>query len=162
MGQLTKIVILLIRHERLAKPTDIRMIERLQNADLPPERLELVFMVIVTMTAATAVVAVPGCGGCGGGRGRADLVPVYDLDGEPFARLARHGFHYGGKSAAAELVRHVVVRVDAGQLERRQVPVDVPVVFHRVLLRHRGAERNLVAVPQDARLSPRHAHSVDL
>ena len=67
-----------------------------------------------------------------------------DLDGPPLARVARRCLHDRRERAAPELVRHVVLRVNAGQLLRREVPVDEPVVFERVLLLHRRAECDLV------------------
>jgi hypothetical protein len=160
--KLTKIVVFLVGYECLAKATDIRMIERLQNADLPPKRLELMTIIIMLSIGMVAIaVAVPG-GGDGSGSAGADLVPVDDFNGEPFARLARHGFHHGGKRAATKFVRHVVVRVDACQLTRCQVSVDVSVVFERVLLWHWRAKRDFIAIPQDARLALWHASPVDL
>ena len=118
-----------LRDERLAQATDIRVVERLEDADLPRKRLKI-------LISAAVLVGVPA----------ADLIAVYDLDGPPLARLARHGLHDGGEGAFAELVRHVVVRVDARQLERREVPVDVSVVLERVLLWHRRAKRDLVPI----------------
>ena len=92
----------ILRDERLAQATDIRVVESLEDADLPRERLEI-------LIAATVLVLV-------GVISAADLVAVYNLDGPPLARLARHGLHDGGKGALAELVRHVVVCVNARQL----------------------------------------------
>jgi len=46
---------------------------------------------------------------------------VDDLDGPPLARVASY---HRRERAAPELVRHVVLRVHAGQLLRREVPVD--------------------------------------
>ena len=135
-----------LRDERLAQATYIRMVERLKDADFPRERLEML------ITAAILVGVVPA----------SDLVAVYDLDGPPLARLACHGSHDGGEGALAELVRHVVVRVDACELKRREVPVYVPVVLERVLLRHRRPKRDLVSVAQDTRLALLHARAVDL
>jgi hypothetical protein len=86
-----------LRDERLAQATDIRVVERLEDADLPRERLKI-------LIASTVLVGVIPA---------ADLVAVYDLDGPPLACLARHGLHDGRKGALAELMRHVVVRVDA-------------------------------------------------
>ena len=103
-------IVLPVGRKRFAKPTDIWVVERLQNANLPPERPELS---IVIVAADIITIAVLGRGGV-----REVLVPVDDLDGDPFARLARHGFHHGGKSAAAKLIRHVVGHMDAALLER--------------------------------------------
>jgi hypothetical protein len=50
------------------------------------------------------------------------------------------------------------VRIHAGQLLRREVLVDESVVFERILLLHRRAERDLGSVAQDARLSPGDAY----
>ncbi len=137
----------LLRDERLAQSTDIRVVERLEDADLPRERLEMLIAAAVLV-----LVVVPA----------ADLVAVYDLNRPPLARLARHGLHDGGEGALAEFVRHVIVRMDARQLERREVPVDVTVVLERVLLRHRRPKRDLIPVAQDARLALLHARAVDL
>ena len=49
---------------------------------------------------------------------RVELLRVDDLDGPPTAHGARHRLH---DRAAPELVRHVVVRVYAGQLLRCEV-----------------------------------------
>ena len=136
-----------LRDERLAQTTDIRVIERLEDADLPRERLEILIsaaMLVVVVGSAT------------------DFVAVYDLDGPPLARLARHGLHHGGEGALTEFVRHVVVRVDARELERGEVPVYVPVVLERILLRHRRPKRDLVPVAQDTRLALLYARAVDL
>lgn len=111
-----------LRDERLAQATDIRVVERLEDTDLPRERLEILIAAAVLVL----VGVIPA----------ADLISVYDLDSPPLARLARHGLHDGGKGALAELVRHIVVRVDPRQLERREVPVDIAVVFERILLWH--------------------------
>jgi hypothetical protein len=137
-----------LRDKRLAQATNIGMVERLEDADLPRERLEILI--------ATAVLVLVGV------IPAADLVAVYDLDGPPFARLACHGLHDGCKGALAKLVRHVVVRVDARQLERCEVPVDIAVVFERVLLWHWRPKRDLVPVAQDARMALLHARAVDL
>ena len=135
------------RDERLAQATDIWVVERLEDADLPRERLEI-------LIAATVLVLV--------GVPAADLIAVYDLDSPPLARLARHGLHDGGEGALAKLVRHVVVRVDARQLKRREVPVDVAIVLERVLLWHRRTKRDLIPVAQDTRMALLHARAVDL
>lgn len=143
--------------ERLTETTDIGMVEGLQNADLPREVLQLpgvitngVIIVIVVVICRRRRIS------------RAKFLGMDDLDGPPLARGARHGLHDGSERAPSELVRHIVERVDAGELERREVPIDVPIVFLRVLLLHRRAERDLVAVAQDARLSPDHACAVNL
>lgn len=78
------------------------MVESLEDADLPCERLEI----LITAAILVLVGVIPA----------ADLVAVYDLDGPPLARLARHGLHDGSKGALTELVRHVVVCVDAREL----------------------------------------------
>ncbi len=90
------------------------------------------------------------------------LLRVDDLDGLPLARVTRHRLHHRHERAAPELLRRVVVRIYAGQLLRREVPVDEPVVLERILLLHRRASRDLVPVAQDARFSPGDAHAVDL
>jgi hypothetical protein len=94
--------------------------------------------------------------------GRSFCVWMILTAGPPLARVARHRLHHHRERAAAELLRHVVVRIYAGQLLRREVPVDEPVVLERILLLHRRAERDLVPVAQDARFSPGDAHAVDL
>ena len=114
--------------ERLAETTDIRVVECLQNTDLPREAIHLP-SVIPGGVIVVAVVRIR--------VGPAQLLRMDDLDGEPLARGARHGPHHGGERAPAQLVRHIVMRVDAGELERREVPIDVPIVLERVLLRHR-------------------------
>ena len=135
------------RNERLAQATNIRVVERLEDADLPRERLEiLIAAAILVLVGVTA----------------ADLVTVYDLDGPPLARLARHGLHNGGEGTLAELVRHIVVSVYARQLERREVAVDIAIVLEWVLLWHRRPKRDLVPVAQDARMAFLHARAVDL
>ena len=140
-------------NKRLAETTDIRVVEGLQNTNLPREALHLPSVipdgVVVVVVVSIRV-------------GPAQLLRMDDLDGEPLARGARHGPHDGGERAPAQLVRHVVKRVDAGELKRREVPIDVPIVLERVLLRHRRAKRDLVPVAQDARLSSDHARPVDL
>ena len=92
----------ILRDERLAQATDIRVVESLEDTDLPRERLEI----LITAAILVLVGVIPA----------ADLVAVYDLDGPPLARLACHGLHDCGKGALAELVRHVVVCVNARQL----------------------------------------------
>ena len=64
---------------------------------------------------------------------RAELLRVDDLDDPPLARVARHRLHHRRERAAPELLRHVVVCIYAGQLLRREVPVDEPVVLERIL-----------------------------
>lgn len=139
--------------KRLAKTTNIRVVERLQNANLPREALQLQSVipdgVIVVVVVIRRV-------------GPAKFLGMDDLDGPPLARGARHGLHDGSERAPPKLVRHIVKRVDAGELVRREVPIDVPIVFERVWLRHRRAERDLVPVAQDARLSSWNARPVDL
>jgi hypothetical protein len=93
---------------------------------------------------------------------RVELLRVDDLDGPPLARAARYRFHHRRERAATELVRYVVLDVYAGQLLRREVPVDEPVVFLRRLLLHRRAECDLVPVAQDARFSFGDARVIDL
>ena len=84
--------------------------------------------------------------------GPAKFLRVNYFDRPPFARGAGHGPHDGGERASAELVRHIIVCVDAGELVRRQVSIDVSIVFERVLLLRRRAERDFVPVAQDTRL----------
>ena len=141
--------------ERLTETTDIGMVEGLQNADLPREVLQLPGVIANGVIVVVVI--------CRRRRiSRAKFLGMDDLDGPPLARGARHGLHDGSERAPSELVRHIVERVDAGELERREVPIDVPIVFLRILLLHRRAERDLVAVAQDARLSPDHACAVNL
>ena len=87
---------------------------------------------------------------------------MYYFDRPPIARGAGHGLHDGGERASAELVRHIVVRVDAGELVRREVSINVSIVFLLVLLLHRRAERDFVPVAQDARPSFGNTQPVDL
>ena len=77
---------------------------------------------------------------------RAELLCVDDLDGPPFARRARHRLHHRRERSATELVRHVIERVNARQLNRSEVSIDEPVVIQRGLLLHGRAERDLVPV----------------
>ena len=141
--------------ERLTETTDIGMVEGLQNADLPREVLQLPGVIANGVIVVVVI--------CRRRRiSRAKFLGMDDLDGPPLARGARHGLHDGSERAPSELVRHIVERVDAGELERREVPIDVPIVFLRVLLLHRRAERDFVSVAQDARLSPDHACAVNL
>ena len=141
--------------ERLTETTNIGMVEGLQNADLPREVLQLPGVIANGVIVVVVI--------CRRRRiSRAKFLGMDDLDGPPLARGARHGLHDGSERAPSELVRHIVERVDAGELERREVPIDVPIVFLRILLLHRRAERDLVAVAQDARLSPDHACAVNL
>ena len=117
------------------------MVEFLQDADLPREAREMgtvLAIVVVIFAAGVIVIAVV--------VRRAELLRVDDLDGPPFARRARHRLHHRRERPATELVRHVVERVDARQLDRGEVSVDKPVVVHRVLLLHGRAERDLVPV----------------
>jgi hypothetical protein len=80
---------------------------------------------------------------------------VDDLDGPSFARIACHRLHRRSECAATELVRHIVlvVHMDACQLHRREVPVDEMIILDRVLPLHSRAERDLIAVSQNARQS---------
>jgi hypothetical protein len=94
--------------------------------------------------------------------GPAKFLRMYNLDRPPVRRGAGHGLHDGGERASAELVRHIVVCMDAGELVRREVSIDVSIVFKRVWLWRRRAKRDFVPVAQDARLSFENARSVDL
>jgi len=118
------------------------MVEFLQDTDLPREARKmgavLTIVVVVVFAPVVIVVAVV--------VRRAELLRVDDLDGPPFARRARHRLHHRRERPATELVRHVVERVDARQLDRGEVSVDKPVVVQRVLLLHGRAERDLVPV----------------
>ena len=119
------------------------MVELFQDADLSCEARQLgttILAIVVIVFAAGIIVVVVVV------IRRAELLCVDDLDGPPFARRARHGLHHRRERPATELVRHVVERVDAGQLDRSEVSVDKPVVVQRVLLLHGRAERDLVPV----------------
>src|SRR6266851_6192972 len=160
-NKLTIIITSFVWWERLAEATNIWVIELLQNIDLSLEVLHR------GSRAATAIA----CAGAGAAAvvfvvivviRRAELLRVDDLDGPPLARVARYRLHHRRERAAPELVRHVVLGVYAGQLLRREVPVDEPVVFVRLLLLHRRAERDLVPVAQDARFSFGDARVIDL
>jgi len=107
-----------VRYERVKQTTDVRVVEGLQDADLSSETLQLVRIVVPS----GRVVGVR----------PAELLRVDDFNGAPFARRARHGLHHRRERAAAELVRNVVVRVDARELVRREVAVDVAVVLERL------------------------------
>ena len=50
---------------------------------------------------------------------------MYNLDSPPVSRGMGHGLHDGGERASAEPIRHIVVCVDAGELQRRKVSVHV-------------------------------------
>jgi hypothetical protein len=141
----------LLRNERLPEPTDIGVVERLQDTDFPRKIRELVAVTLIVLFASVFIIIVP-----------AELLRVDDLDGPPLARIACHRLHDRRERAATELVRHVVVRVDARQLHGREVPVDETIILGRVLLLHRRAERDLIAVSQDARLSFVDAYPIDL
>jgi hypothetical protein len=91
--------------------------------------------------------------------GPAKFLRMYNLDRPPVGRGAGHGLHDGGERASAELVRHIVVCVDAGELERREMLIDVSIVFKSVLLLHR---KDFVPVAQDTRMSFENTRSVDL
>jgi hypothetical protein len=78
------------------------------------------------------------------------------------ARLTRHRPHHRRKRAAPKLVHHVVVCIDARQFHCDEAPVDKPVVLVRILLLHRRAQRDLVSVSQDAKLSSDSAYPIDL
>jgi hypothetical protein len=135
-------------HERLAQTTNIWVVELLQDTNLSPEILHMASIIIVVI----AVIC----------RSPAKILRMYDLDRPPIARGAGYGLHDGGKRASAELMRHIIVCVDAGELVRREMTIDVSIVFPRVLLLHRRAERDFVPVAQDTRMSFKNARSVDL
>ena len=137
------------------------MIELLQNIDLSLEVLHRGSRAATAIVSAGAGAAAIVCVVIVVVR-QAELLRVDDLDGPPLARVARYRFHHRHERAATELVRHVVLGVYAGQLLRREVPVDEPVVFVRLLLLHRQAERDLVPVAQDARFSFGDARVIDL
>ena len=135
---LTEIMTSLLGNERLPEPTDIGMVERLQDTDFPRKTRELVAVTLIVLFASLFIIV------------RAELLRVDDLDGPPLSRIACHRLHHRRERAATELVRHVVERVDARQLHRREVPVDETIILERVLLLHRRAESDLISVSQDA------------
>jgi hypothetical protein len=139
-------------YERLAETTNIRVAELFQNTNLSPEILQMATI----LTSGGIVVVI--CRRVG----PAKFLRMYNLDRPPFGCGAGHGLHDGGERASAELVRHIVVCMDAGELVRREMSIDVSIVFERVLLLHRGAERDFVPVAQDTRLSFENARSIDL
>ena len=94
--------------------------------------------------------------------GPAKFLRMYNLDRPPITRVAGYGLHDGGKRASAKLVRHVVVCVDTGELVGREMSVDISIVFQRVLLLNRRAERDFIPVAQNTRLSFKNARPVDL
>jgi hypothetical protein len=116
-----------LRYEHLAETTNIRVVELLQNADLSPEILQMATILTSGGIIIIIVVRV----------GPANFLRMYNFDCPPVARGARHGLHDGGERAPAELVRHIIVCVDAGELVRREVSIDVSIVFELVLLLHR-------------------------
>jgi hypothetical protein len=144
-------------YERLAETTNIRVVELFQNTNLSPETLQMatiltsggIIIIIIVVVICRRV-------------GPAKFLGMYYLDRPPFGRGAGHGLHDGGERASSELVRHIVVCVDAGELVRREVSIDVSIVFERALLLRRRAERDFVPVAQDARLSFKNTCSVDL
>lgn len=149
--KLTKVVTSVLGYERLAETTNIRVVECFQDADFSPETLQMATI----LTSGGIVIIVVRVG-------PAELLRMYDLDRPPVARGAGHGLHNGGERASTKLIPHVIVCVDAGELVRSEMSVDVPIVFERVLLLHRRTERDFVPVAQDTRLSLENARSVDL
>jgi hypothetical protein len=145
-----------LRNECLTKTTNIRVIELFQNTNLSPEILQmgtiLTIVIIVVVVIIIIIIRVR----------PAQFLRVYDLDRPPRARGAGYSLHDGGERAPAELMCHIVVRVYAGELVRREMPIDIPIVFQLVLLLHRRAERDFVPVAQDTRLSLENARSVNL
>src|SRR6266481_5791479 len=81
--------------------------------------------------------------------GPAEFLRMNNLDRPPVARGAGHGLHNGGERASTELVRHIVVCVDSGELVRSEVSIDISIIFERVLLLHRRAERDFVPVAKN-------------
>lgn len=151
-NQLTEIMTSVLGYERLAETTNIRVVELFQNAYLSPEILQMVTILTRGSIIIVVVVRV----------GPAKFLRMYNLDRPPVARGAGHGLHNGGERASTELVRHIVVCVDAGEFVRSEVSIDVSIVFERILLLHRRAERDFVPVAQDTRMSFENARSVDL
>ena len=139
------------------------MVELLQNADLSREAriMSTVLAIVVIIFAATAAVVLVVVDITVVVR-RAEFLRVDDLDGPPFARRARHRLHHRRERSATELMRHVVKRVDALQLDWGEVAVNIPVVVQRALLLHGRAERDLVPVSKDGRLTSVYANPVDL
>ena len=89
------------------------MVELLQNVDLSLEvrhRGSRAAMAVASAAVVFVIVV-----------RRVELLRVDDLDDPPTARGARHRLHDRRERAAPELVRHVVVRVYAGQLLRCEV-----------------------------------------
>ena len=144
-------------YERLAETTNIRVVEFFQDTDLSHEILQMATImtsgvVIIVIGVVIDIICV----------GSAKFLRMYNLDSPPVGRGAGHGLHDGGERASAELVRHIVVCVDAGELERREVSIHVSIVFKSVLLLHWRTEGDLVPVAQDTRLTFENAGSVDL
>ncbi|SRR6266478_9321394 len=145
-------------YERLAKPTNIRVVELFQDTDLSSEILHMptvltssgIIIIVVIIIRRRRVV------------GPAKFLRMYDLDRPPGARSTGYCLHDGSERASAELVRHIIVCVDAGKLVWREVSINVAIVFERVLLLHRRTECDFVAVAQDTRLSFENARTVDL
>ena len=149
--KLTEIITSLLGNERLPEATDVGMVEGLQDTDFSRETRELVAMAAIAVFVSVFIIIRP-----------AELLRVDNLDRPPLARVARHRLHHRRECAAPELVRHVVMRVDARQFHWGEMPVDIAVVLERNLLLHRRAESDLVSIPQDARLSFDNAYPVDL
>ena len=133
-----------LRYERLAETTNIRVVELFQNTNLSPEILQMATILTSGIIIVIIVIVV-----IGRRVGPAKFLRVDNLNRPPIARGAGYGLHHGGKRASAELVRHIIVCVDAGELVRREVSIDVSIVFQRVLLLHRRAERDFIPVAQD-------------
>ena len=134
------------------------MVELFQDTDLSHEILYMATIMTsgVVIVVVVVVIIVIIC------VGTAKFLRMYNFDSPPVGRGAGHGLHDGGERASAEFVRHIVVCVDAGELQRSEVSVHVSIVFKSVWLLHRRAERDFVAVAQDTRLSFENARPVDL
>ena len=136
-------------YERLAETTNIRVLELFQDTDLSPEILQMAtsmtsgVVIVVVVVVVIVIICV----------GTAKFLRMYNLDSPPVGRGAGHSLHDGSERASAELVRHIALCVDASEFQRREVSVHVSIVFKSVLLLHRRAERDFVAVAQDTRQS---------
>jgi hypothetical protein len=144
-------------YERLTETTNIRVVEFFQNTNLSHEILQMA-TILTSGGIIIVVIIVVICRRVG----PAKFLRMYNLDRPPIARGAGHGLHDGGERASAELVRHIVVCVDAGELVRREMSIDVSIVFEQVLLLHRRAERDFVPITQNTRMSFENTRSVDL
>ena len=118
------------------------MVELFQDTDLSHEILYMATIMTsgVVIVVVVVVIIVIIC------VGTAKFLRMYNFDSPPVGRGAGHGLHDGGERASAELVRHIVVCVDAGELQRREVSVHVSIVFESVFFVV-ASEPNAISLP---------------